>query len=984
LQRPFSAVAITVTLAAALWPASQAEAACNPPAAGANPSGQTVNCSLTTTNQNNPDGYGTSGQNTDTVNVLTGASVTGTNFGFNLGADNIINLATGSSVTGGNQGVFATGGTTAVNNNGGTISANGSGPNAIGLSISGSTLTLNNTGTVSATTSAVNGFASAVDATNATITNSGTMTASTTNANALGVFTIFVGNNLVIMNTGTISATATGTTVNGAVGVFGVTTTSIINSGTISGDNDGVAASGTTTITNATGGKILGTGATGSVGIITSGPLTLVNGGTVAGSVNGINTNTAGATIITNNAGGVISSANGGATPGAIRANTATIANFGTVTGDLGINFRNGNGPSTIFNAGTINGSGGTAIHFSTGSVGNTLTLAPGFAVNGAVAGAGSDIFQLGGTGTGTFNLSSIGAQQYQGFTTFNKIDSSTWTVTGTGNQAWTVQSGNFLVNGTINGAVNVTGGLLGGTGAVGTTSIGNGATLSPGVNGIGTLTVNGNLTLASASLYLFGVTGSTSGRTTVTGSAAVAGTAQAVFQGSAFQNQYTVLSAAGGRTGTFSNFTVVNLPSFITASLVYTPTEVDLKLTSGLTQIAGLTRNQAAVAGAIDRSVNSGNGFLVGLASVPASQLPAALNALSGEGTSGTQETALGAGDFFIRTMMEQGAFWRSGETQDPNGVTYDTHLNYAAERTLPPVFKAMPIKTPVYEPRYRAWAAGFDGFWSLKGEPDPGSADLTHRTAGGAAGLDYRINHDLLVGVAAGGSWSTFSVPDRATGGTLDGAHFGAYGVARSGQWYAAGTLAFNAFDNRTNRTIVGVGPSETANGSFRSDLLNGRVEVGVKQAFNGIAVSPFAAVQFAELWQRGYSETGTAATGTPGVLGLTYTSRAVSSLPTFLGVQFDSRVTLPNGMTWTPYARASWVHEFEPTRAIAAAFITLPGSSFTVDGPRAARDAARIDVGSKLAITRNASLFGSFDGEFSDRSRMYAGKGGLRVSW
>jgi outer membrane autotransporter protein len=120
------------------------------------------------------------------------------------------------------------------------------------------------------------------------------------------------------------------------------------------------------------------------------------------------------------------------------------------------------------------------------------------------------------------------------------------------------------------------------------------------------------------------------------------------------------------------------------------------------------------------------------------------------------------------------------------------------------------------------------------------------------------------LLVGMAAGGSWSSFSVPDRATGGTLDGAHLGGYGVARAGAWYAAGTLAFSAFDNRTSRTIAGVGPAEIANGSFRSDLLSGRFELGVKHAFGAIAVSPFAAVQFAELWQRGYSETSIAATG------------------------------------------------------------------------------------------------------------------------
>ena len=86
----------------------------------------------------------------------------------------------------------------------------------------------------------------------------------------------------------------------------------------------------------------------------------------------------------------------------------------------------------------------------------------------------------------------------------------------------------------------------------------------------------------------------------------------------------------------------------------------------------------------------------------------------------------------------------------------------------------------------------------------------------------------------------------------------------------------------------------------------------------------------------------------------------------------------------MEWSPYARLSWVHEFKPDRAINASFIALPVAAFTVDGPRAARDAARIEAGGKLTISPNAWLFATFDGEFSDRSQSYAGKGGARFVW
>jgi len=75
---------------------------------------------------------------------------------------------------------------------------------------------------------------------------------------------------------------------------------------------------------------------------------------------------------------------------------------------------------------------------------------------------------------------------------------------------------------------------------------------------------------------------------------------------------------------------------------------------------------------------------------------------------------------------------------------------------------------------------------------------------------------------------------------------------------------------------------------------------------------------------------------------------------------------------------------VHEFEPVRDLTATLLTLPLATFGVEGARAARDSARIDLGSKLAINRNAWLFASFGGEFSNISQAYAGKGGVRFTW
>jgi len=551
------------------------------------------------------------------------------------------------------------------------------------------------------------------------------------------------------------------------------------------------------------------------------------------------------------------------------------------------------------------------------------------------------------------------------------------------------VNAGTLSVNGSIASSpvfVNF-GGTLGGNGIVGPTTILGGATLSPG-NSVGTLTVNGNLVFAAASLYLVELQGNTADRTNVSGTATLAGTVGLSYLGGNLARSYTILSAAAGRTGTFGSIATLNLPAFLAASLAYTATDVQLNLTSGIGQIAGLTLNQSAVAAALDTSFNTGNGTLPALLGLSAAQLPAAMDALSGEGVNATQETAFGAARMFTSIMMDQGAFWRNGESIDVNGVAFAGEpLSYAAAKKGKtadhPAFKEMAPPAP-YQPRWRAWLTGFDGAFKLAGEAGIGSASISHDTGGLAGGLDYQLAPDMLLGFAIGGSSSNFAVRDRITSGHLEGAHFGGYGVKTWGSLYAAGALSFGTFRNSETRTIAGVGPTETATADFGSNLFSGRVEVGSKQVFGRFAVTPFAAVEFAELWQNGFTETNPVPAGAAGPLGLSYGSISVSSLPTFVGAQFDTRFAFGNGMVLSPYARLSWVHEFNPNRAINAAFIALPPAAFTVYGPRASSDAARIDAGAKLAIAANAWLYASFDGEFSDRSQSYAGKGGVRFTW
>src|SRR4051794_39937316 len=174
--------------------------------------------------------------------------------------------------------------------------------------------------------------------------------------------------------------------------------------------------------------------------------------------------NQAGITINVQNNASVSGSASG------INVDFAAINNFGTISG--GTNGISTNGFSSIFNAGTISG-GAAAIRLT--GFGNTLTITPGSVINGTVTNNGLSTLQLGGTGSATFDVSKIGAgRQYQGLSRFEKIGSSTWTLTGAfqfnQNSVWQINEGTLsvssLANLNPNASVSFNGGTLQVTGA--------------------------------------------------------------------------------------------------------------------------------------------------------------------------------------------------------------------------------------------------------------------------------------------------------------------------------------------------------------------------------------------------------------------------------------------------------------------------------------------------------------------------------------
>jgi uncharacterized protein with beta-barrel porin domain len=72
------------------------------------------------------------------------------------------------------------------------------------------------------------------------------------------------------------------------------------------------------------------------------------------------------------------------------------------------------------------------------------------------------------------------------------------------------------------------------------------------------------------------------------------------------------------------------------------------------------------------------------------------------------------------------------------------------------------------------------------------------------------------------------------------------------------------------------------------------------------------------------------------------------------------------------------------FNTDRNVSAGFQTLPGAAFVVNGAAQARDSALTTASAEVKWLNGWSAAATFEGEFSDVTRSYAGKGVARYTW
>jgi uncharacterized protein with beta-barrel porin domain len=113
------------------------------------------------------------------------------------------------------------------------------------------------------------------------------------------------------------------------------------------------------------------------------------------------------------------------------------------------------------------------------------------------------------------------------------------------------------------------------------------------------------------------------------------------------------------------------------------------------------------------------------------------------------------------------------------------------------------------------------------------------------------------------------------------------------------------------------------------------------------------------------------------------LNYASKSVTATRSELGVRTDRSWAMQDAI-FTVRGRLAWAHDFNTDRNTAATFQTLPGASFVVNGAAPTHESALTTASAELKWLNGFSLAATFEGEFSDVTRSYAGKGVARYSW
>jgi fibronectin-binding autotransporter adhesin len=615
---------------------------------------------------------------------------------------------------------------------------------------------------------------------------------------------------------------------------------------------------------------------------------------------------------------------------------TATIGSVLTGAGglnkaDLGtliLTADNNYGGGTTITGGTLQlGSGGTS-----GSVAGNIVD------NGALVFNRSDAITYAGAISGAGGITQNGAG------TVNLTGNSSGFI-GTVN----IRRGRLAVNGALaGGKVTVgNGGTLAGNGIIGSVTAQSGSIVAPG-NSIGTLNVAGNASFAAGSNYQVELTTGQSDLINVSGTATIAKGAQlSIVKIDAapyvLGTHYTILTAAGGVNGSyiFSSIPLTNFISLVAGSDAQT-IFLDVAKTKTFAS-AGMTANEIATGGGID-SLPLTNGLVSVVANLPTdAAAQGAFNQLSGE----IHASARGA-------MIEDSRFVREAVMDRLRGT-----------------FGAMP---EAGDGRVSAWGRAFGSRGRMHG--DGNVAAIKHDDSGYVMGVDGMVGEDWRIGFVGGYSHSIFRAAVRHSSGESDDYHIGIYGGTQQDNLTFRSGLAYTLHELSTTRTVTFAGFSDAPRGDYNARTVQTFGELGYALQAGKLTFEPFANLAYVGHSTDGFAEKGGAATlsGKGDKADITFTT---------LGLRGASGFSVDGDTTVKVRGTLGWRHAFDDMTPETT--LAFPGGSpFSIGGVPIASDAAMLELGMDMNVSKDATLGFSYGGQFGSGSSGHSFRANFAVKF
>jgi outer membrane autotransporter protein len=635
-----------------------------------------------------------------------------------------------------------------------------------------------------------------------------------------------------------------------------------------------------------------------------------------------------------------------------------TLENFGTIQGLNGFGVKLvGEFADNVINGGTISGSNGLALDLGGGN--DSLTLRNGSRFVGVVdGGSGYDRVVMDDAAGGSFGAS----RNFE----WLEVEQGAWTLTGSGDfsDGGAVRNGAKLINqGSIAGNLTVdAGGVYAGGGSVGSLTV-NGTLRTD--TGLGRATIVRDLNMGSAATLAYGVNADgSSAPVQVGGIANLNGATLAVNPGSGtypWQSHYTVLQAAQVN-GTFGK--VSSDYAFLTPTLAYTPTQVDLTYTRN-----DVAFNEFATTGNGTNAANSlasigkNSALYNALLNTSQSSAGAAIEQLAGASNANLTSATLGAssqvGNSMLSAMQQMGG---------------SPGLLVGLDQRDTPVLAANGVPTEarnLNDPNAhgRLWLQGIGGYGKLDGEH--GSSGLEQRTKGSVLGADWSLNPAWRLGVLGG--YSKTDLDATGVDGNVESWHAGVYAVHQNGPIALRLGAAYSGHQGESKRTIAFNGFSDRPKGDYDADSQQAFAELGYAMGSGRLSAEPFASLGYQRYHRDSYKEKG-------GAAALQVDSQTQDNFSSTFGLRLAHLSSLDNGMSVTPRMAAGWKHTYGDVGSSTRQAFVTGGTAFSVDGSSLDRDSLVLEAGLDVGISARHTLGVGYSGEIGSNSRNH----GLIGQW